>query len=242
MTSTLQTEAHTGDQSAPATATDDGATSAGEHPPADDRTGTGSGAGTDDDAGPVSLTRKPTVFSSSCAFAAAFVAAATTLFVPGTDAAVFGVAVLGALALGVGLLRGRPQVIDIGALVIFATLILAGIETPTVEPLIVGTVATVLAWDLGHSGLDLGAQLGREARTIRLEIVQLGSSLLVGLLAGTIGYGVYVFGASGQPTGAVALLLLAAALITVGLGANRSRSSGRRGRGRRGGTRNRRSR
>ncbi|ADD04005.1 uncharacterized protein Nmag_0417 [Natrialba magadii ATCC 43099] len=206
-----------------------GETSNGEHAMgADQHAEAEAKADADDDAGPVSLTRKPTVFSSGCAFGAAFVAAAATLFVPGTDLAVFGVAVLGALALAIGLLRGRPRVIDGGALVIFATLILAGIETPVVEPLIAGTVATVLAWDLGHSGLDLGSQLGREARTIRLEIVQLGSSLLVGLLAGTIGYGVYVFGASGQPTAAVALLLLAAALITVGLGTNRSDDSDQR--------------
>lgn len=220
---------------------DDGDTGAG--------TGTGTDRGTDtargaterpdtdsetvdstDDAGPVTLTRKPTVFSSACALGAALVAVVMAALVPEAGVPAIGFGALGIAILGLGLARGQAGSLDVGALVLFFGLVAGGIESNAVEPLVVGTIATVLAWDLGHSAVDLGSQLGREARTIRLELVQFVSSLLVGLVAGTIGYAVYVLGAGGQSAGAIVLLLLAAAFITIGLGTKRKNSVGRQSR------------
>ncbi|WP_449289598.1 DUF7519 family protein [Natronobacterium lacisalsi] len=102
-----------------------------------------------------------------------------------------------------------------------------------VEPTLVGAVATVLAWDRAQAAIDLGEQLGREARTLRLEAVGLASSLVVGLASATVGYAIYVVGSGGQPVSALVLLLLAAVLLTVGLGSKRKRG-GKWGSSRRG--------
>ncbi|ELZ04421.1 DUF7519 family protein [Natrialba aegyptia] len=179
-------------------------------------------------AGPVTLTRKPTLFSSGCALAAALVTTVMAALASGITTPAVGVTALGVAVLAAGLYWAHPRTIDIGALVLLVGLIVAGARSPLVEPLVVGTVATVLAWDLGHSGLTLGTQLGRDTRTIRLELVQLGSSLLVGLLSGTIGYAVYTAGTGNLPASAIVLLLVAVTLIIVSLGTKRSRSPGRK--------------
>lgn len=170
------------------------------------------------------VTRRPTVALGTAAVVAAI--AVVLAIGPGSvDALAAGS--LGAVVLAVGLVRVRRTAIDVGALVLFAAVVATGLEHHAVEPTIVGTIATVMAWDLGHGAVDLGEQLGREARTLRLEAVHVVSSLLVGLVSGTVGYAVYVVGAGGQPVAAVVLSLLAAVLIVVGLGSRRTRRGGR---------------
>ncbi|WP_323172412.1 hypothetical protein [Natrialba sp. PRR66] len=214
-------------------ATADGTTSPGEREQDQDRDRDRDGAESRDydhggAAGPVTLTRKPTLFSSGCALAAALVTTVMAALASGITTPAVGVTALGVAVLAAGLYWAHPRTIDIGALVLLVGLIVAGARSPLVEPLVVGTVATVLAWDLGHSGLTLGTQLGRDARTIRLELVQLGSSLLVGLLSGTIGYAVYTAGTGNLPASTIVLLLVAVTLIIVSLGTKRSRSPNRK--------------
>ncbi|MFC4438358.1 MULTISPECIES: DUF7519 family protein [Natrialbaceae] len=175
------------------------------------------------------ITRRPAVRSSVVAGLAGLVTVfAAGIGTPGGLAfAAFGFVILAA-----GLGRGHRRAVDAGGIVLFFGVVAGGIETLAVEPTVVGTVATVVAWDVGHGAVDLGDQLGREAETSRLEAVQIVSSLLVGLLSGTAGYAVYVVGGEGQPIAAVVLLVVAAVLIVVGFGSRRSKgsTSGRRNR------------
>ncbi|SDR08119.1 DUF7519 family protein [Natronobacterium texcoconense] len=178
----------------------------------------------------VDLTRKPTIASSVAAVVTATVAALVAGLVSVTA---LGVGVAGVVVLAVGLAIGNRDAVDVGALVVFLGILLAGLQggATAVEPTLVGTIATVLAWDRAHAAIDLGEQLGREPPTLRLEAVGFASSLLVGLLAGTFGYAVYVFGGGGQPVPALVLLLLAALFITIGLGAGKERGDWRSSRG-----------
>ena len=188
-------------------------------------------ASADDDAarGSVDLTRKPTLVSTAAALAAAVVAALTA-GLGSTTGLAFGAAGTAVLALGLAT-GARPRTaVDVGAVAIFFGVVVGGLEAAVVGPTILGTIATVLAWDVAHTAIDVGEHLGREAPTRRLEAVAIASSLLVGLLAGTLGYAVYVVGAGGQPVAALVLLLLAAALIVVGLGTQRERSGSSRSR------------
>ncbi|WP_306059538.1 DUF7519 family protein [Natronococcus wangiae] len=171
------------------------------------------------------ITRRPAVRSSAVAGAAAFVAvvAAGIGSVGGVAFAAFGLVIL-----ATGLIRGHGRSVDAGGLVLFFGVVAGGLETNAVEPTVVGTIATVVAWDVAHGAIDVGDQLGREAETTRLEAVQVVSSLLVGLLSGTAGYAVYAVGADGQPVAAVVLLVVAAVLIVVGFGGRRSERSTRR--------------
>lgn len=175
------------------------------------------------------ITRRPTVRSSIVAAVAAVVAVFAA-GIGGTSALAF--AAFGLVVFAVGLGIGHGRAVDAGALVVFFGVVVGGLGTITVGPTVVGTIATVVAWDVAHGAIDLGDQLGREAETGRLEAVQVVSSLLVGLLSGTAGYAVYVVGGEGQPTGAVVLLVVAAVLIVVGFGGRDAGNSARRRRSR----------
>ncbi|KDE59320.1 hypothetical protein EL22_23190 [Halostagnicola sp. A56] len=164
------------------------------------------------------VTRRPTSVSRTVAFGGAMVAvlAATVGSIYG-----FGIGVVGLAVLALGLARGNRDAIDVGSLAIFAGVVAGGLQGESVELTVLATIGTVLAWDLGHDATDLGEQLGREAETARLEAVHVLSSLLIGLVAATLGYGVYVFAAGGQPIAAVVLFVLAGAALVVALGSGR---------------------
>ncbi|THE63385.1 hypothetical protein D8Y22_18785 [Salinadaptatus halalkaliphilus] len=167
----------------------------------------------------VELTHRPSVASSVVAVAAAGFGA----LLAGLGS-VNGLAIgaVGGAVLGVGLIRGHRTAVDIGALAVFAGVVIGGLGSTAVEPTVLGTIATVLAWDLAHGGIGLGEQLGRESPTRRLEAVLFVSSLSVGLVSGLLGYAVSLVGAGALPVDAVVLLVTAAALLTVALGARRS--------------------
>ncbi|WP_394740432.1 DUF7519 family protein [Natronococcus roseus] len=171
------------------------------------------------------ITRRPAVRSSVAAGAVVLVA---VLAAGSQSASALGFGAVGGLVFAVGLVTGRHRAVDVGALALFLGVVAGGLEATAVEATIVATVATVVAWDLAHGAIALGDQLGHEAETRRLEAIRAVSSLLVGLLSGTAGYAVYVFGGSGQPVAAVVLLLVAAVLIVVGFGGGRAGSSRRR--------------
>lgn len=196
----------------------------------DDTTGerTHETAGDDEDAdgASVDITHKPTRVASIAAGVAALVGVAASA--GATAGLAFGA--VGALVLGAALVLGHRTAADVGAVALFFGVVAGGLEAAPVAATVVGTIATVLAWDFAHTAIDVGEQLGREARTIRLEAVAIGSSLLVGLVTGTVGYAVYVAGAGSQPVAAVVLLLVAALLVTIGLGTDRDGSGSRRGR------------
>ncbi|WP_049927009.1 DUF7519 family protein [Halopiger goleimassiliensis] len=173
----------------------------------------------------VELTHRPTVASSAGAVVAVLFAAA----VAATGSIGGGaLAATGGVILAGGLVRGHRSAVDLGGFVAFGGVVVAGLESGYVEPTLVGTVGTVVAWDVGHGAIDLGEQLGQESPTLRLEAVLACSSLLVGLLAATIGYALYVFGPATGPVGALVLFLAAAALLTIGLGMGRERGRSRR--------------
>lgn len=158
---------------------------------------------------------RPTVLLTAIAVVAGLVAiTAGTL---GSSRAL-GVGTIGMGCLALGLLRGLRLPTDVGFFLLFIGVIDGGFVGGSIELTLLGTVAVVLGWDLATSAIDLGAQLGREARTIRLELVQTGSTLFVGLSATALGYLVYLIGIGGQPIAAILLLIVAACFFIIALG------------------------
>lgn len=181
----------------------------------------------DPDAAGREATRRPTTIDGGVAAGSAVLAAATAAY---GSLPAFGAALVGASLLALGLLYGRRPAVDVAALLLFVGVLAGGFAGDSVEATLVGTVACVIAWDLGQCAIDLGEQLGREADTTRLEVVHVASSVLIGVVTVGAGYALYVVAVGGQPAAALVLLLLAAALVTIGLGARRARP-GRRSRG-----------
>ncbi|ARS91651.1 hypothetical protein B1756_03135 [Natrarchaeobaculum aegyptiacum] len=177
---------------------------------------------TDTDAGSArdvgqSITREPAVASSVAAVGLSIVAAA--LAGVGSPVGLL-VGLAGIVLLAVALVRNSRRLVDVAGLVCFVGVVAGGLEATAVEPSLLATLAVVLAWDRAHGAIDVGTQLGREAPTRRLEAVSFASSLFVGVFAGTLGYAVYLIGGTGQPVAAVVLFVIAAALVTLGLGSD----------------------
>ncbi len=119
----------------------------------------------------------------------------------------------GALALVAGVAAGRRRAVSLGAAGLVGGALAAGVYGAPPAPLLAGTVAAVVAWDLAGYAVDLGRQLGREADTTRIELVHAGASVGVGAVSAAVGYGVFRAGTGGQPATAVAFAVAAALLL-----------------------------
>jgi len=123
----------------------------------------------------------------------------------------------GLVVLAVGCWRGRHWAVSAGAAGLLAGVFVAGLDGAPVVAVVVGVGATVLAWDAGGTAIDLGAQLGREAPTARLEAVHAAGSLVVAAAAGGLGAAVYLVAGGGRPMAGLALLLVAGVALVVAL-------------------------
>ena len=102
----------------------------------------------------------------------------------------------------------------------FVLAFLAGGATaapPAPAPAVGGAVLAVAAWDVADHGLGLAAQVGREARTTRNELVHAAASLGVSSAAGAVAFGAYLAAAGGQPAPALVFLLVGGAALLAAL-------------------------
>lgn len=123
----------------------------------------------------------------------------------------------GLVVLGLGLLAGSRRAVTAGSGLLFAGVLLAGVNGAAPEPLLVGTVGAVVAWDVADNAISVGTQLGRAANTRNAELVHAASSLAVGGVTAGFGYGVYLAAAAGQPLTALVFLLLGAVVLVSAL-------------------------
>lgn len=124
-----------------------------------------------------------------------------------------GIGALGGVALVAGALVGSRRLLDYAALVVFGAVVFSGVGGAHPGPLLVSLVALVVAWDAAEQAINVGEQLGREARTRRAESVHVATTTVVGLGGAAVGYGAYRLAGSGQPASAVVVLLLGTVLI-----------------------------
>lgn len=115
--------------------------------------------------------------------------------------------------------RGRERlVLSVGAGLVFLAVVVSGAVygAPTGTLLVAG-VAVVLAWDLGERAINVGEQLGREARSWPVQLAHGGATAAacgVGVGATLLVSGV---GVSNLPLSALAVLLTAAFTLTAAL-------------------------
>jgi hypothetical protein len=158
--------------------------------------------------------RSPTLDSQVLCLSVTALAFLTTL--GGTPGSV-GIALLGASTLALGVLTGARLALDAGTGLLFVGVVLAAAFTATPAIPLLGAVATVVAWDIGDTGIGLGRQLGQAAPTRRLEALHAGASIGVGLGAAVSSYAVFLLAAGNQPLPALVLLLFAAVVLTATL-------------------------
>lgn len=131
-----------------------------------------------------------------------------------------GVVGIAAVTLGIAPVRGDGSrtLVKLGAGAVFVSVLGAGLfRLVAPRTLLIATAGTVVVWDAGDRAISLGEQLGRVARTRRLEAVRAGGTLLVGAVAVVLAPVVEGFGSSGLPLSALAALLVAVLLLTAAL-------------------------
>lgn len=124
------------------------------------------------------------------------------------------VCVLGVVALLAGVRNASRRFVTAGAIVLFVGVLVAGATAARAPFVLVGAGATVIAWDAGTNAISIGNQLGSAAETRRLAVVHTLATTAVAAVVGAVSYGTYWLASGGQPTVAVALMLLAALLFS----------------------------
>lgn len=128
-----------------------------------------------------------------------------------------GLGVLGTSVLAYGLRARSGRTLGAGVATLVVALLVGGVLGTPAELLVLAAAATILAWDVGDNALSVGEQLGRNARTARLELVHAAASLAVGVIGSAAAYAVYRLVGGGHPILAVVLLLLGATILVTAL-------------------------
>lgn len=151
--------------------------------------------------------------SVKVAIVAALVATVSVLGVPIAAA----IGVVGVVAVTVGLVLCRRALIEFAGGALGLAIVVGGGLGASPAAVGIAALAAVVAWDVADHAADLGEQIGRNARTRRNELAHAGGSLLIGAVAGAIVYGVFLGMAGGQPTTALAFLLVGAIALVAAL-------------------------
>lgn len=165
------------------------------------------------DTGVDRIDRSPPYLSSGLALSAALITTVASLY--GTVA--IAACATGLLALAAGLATGRQSLVTAGSATLVGGTIFAGIAGAPVLGTLIGVTAGILSWDIGSTAISVGDQLGREAPTARLELVQVASSSVVGFGVVLVGVLVYESAGGNQPVSAVFGLVVAVVILLAAL-------------------------
>lgn len=129
---------------------------------------------------------------------------------------------LGPLFVACGVLplwkRFARTFVSVGAAFVVVTLGLSGlVHSAEMMPLLWSFTATVVAWDAGEQAINLGEQLGNDARTWPVELSHSGATAVYGGLAVAAAVGFHDLDVTGVPLVGLFALFGAAVLLLVGL-------------------------
>ncbi|QCC50736.1 DUF7519 family protein [Halapricum salinum] len=124
----------------------------------------------------------------------------------------------GVVLAGSGVYRGSRQLLGVGVVVLFGSVVVAGLLSVPGVVLVPAMVGTVLAWDVGENAVTVGEQFSAAAETWRGELVHATVSALVVTLFAVGAFAVYTISTGGYPLAAVALAVVGALVVLVGLG------------------------
>lgn len=148
----------------------------------------------------------PARLSSLVAVFAALVAALSITLASIPLGLVFGG--MGVVFVALGVYTGYRAAVTAGAALAFIGVLLVGlIVGASVEVLLAGTVAIIVAWDVGENAIGIGEQVSGDARTGHAEAVHVAATLVVGVVSSGLVYGVSSAASGGKPVTSLFLLL-----------------------------------
>jgi hypothetical protein len=127
---------------------------------------------------------------------------------------------VGLFVLVLGLASVKPGYerwfVSVGAGAILLGVLFSGfIKDASAVMLLIATAATVVTWDLGEQAINMGEQLGRQARTWPIELAHGSAGVLVGGFGVVFAIVVGIMNVQGLPlVGLVALLVAGMVLAT----------------------------
>lgn len=127
---------------------------------------------------------------------------------------------VGLVALALGpLWPGRERaVFSVGTALVMVGILVSGVVYESdARTLLLAGLLTVLAWDLAEQAVNLGEQVGREARSYPVQAVHGGATVAVGAVAVVFTRGVTAVNVTGLSLLALAGLLAAAFTLAVTL-------------------------
>lgn len=122
-------------------------------------------------------------------------------------------ALCGVGCLGVGLWRGSQPAVSLGVAALFGAVLQVGMGRDPLW-LLLAAGAVVLVWAVAGHAVRLGRQVGRSGETLRVELVQTVTTVVVVALGGGIGYLSYQATLGRQSLPGVALLLASVVVAT----------------------------
>jgi len=128
-----------------------------------------------------------------------------------------GLGALGFICFAAGALTDGPALVTAGAAGLFGCVVVGGVQDAPTLLVLVGTAATILAWDSARTALTLDEQLGRTTSAGTVTLVHAGATALVGALAVGTGYGIFRVARGGEAAGAFLFLLVAAVVLASAL-------------------------
>ena len=159
----------------------------------------------------VQVTHAPARLSGALATGAGLLAVLTTLF-GSALALLVGLFGLGGLAAGLFGLHSQ-RVASLGAAIVFVAVVVGGLFGAPELFVVVGALATVVAFDLSQNAFSVGRQLSTETDTRRGELVHAAATVAVGSVAVVVAFAIYALAAGGQPISALAFILLASIVL-----------------------------
>lgn len=113
--------------------------------------------------------------------------------------------------------RGSRALVKSGAGCLIVSVLIAGLFHAPAVILLASAVGVVVVWDAAEHAIDVGEQLGNQARTFDIEVTHVSGTLIVGAIAFPTALFVSGFGPSGLSLSQFVVLIGAALLFTLAL-------------------------
>jgi len=139
-------------------------------------------------------------------------AAASLLGALGTLLAGAGIGILAVPLCVGGVYRSSRWVLAGGDATLVVGIVAAGVAEVPAAVILVAGAGAVLTWDVGDNAISLADHVRADGRTERVEIVHAATSTLVVGFVGGGAYGIFAVARGGQPSAALALLVVGAVI------------------------------
>jgi hypothetical protein len=125
--------------------------------------------------------------------------------------------IVGLAVVGIGTDRGRRNVVTAGCGLLFAGVLLAGIDGAPPTLALFAAAGTVVTWTTAHHAVGLGTQLGREAPVRRSVAMHLAGATIATLCAGGLALGVFAAASGALPPSVLVVLLVGIGTVVYAL-------------------------